>query len=309
MEVRGDTLVCPSGDEYPIVDGIPVLVRGDVRQTLWVADESIAMAKQPDVRERAAAVNAAGSMDEEVQRLVASTCGYLYEPLIGNLKRYPIPELRLPDGAGRTFVDIGCGWGRWSVAAARKGYAVVSVDPSLRHLLAARRVCQQLGVPGRFVVADARYLPFAPGSFDVAFSYSVLQHFAKSDVRLALRAVARSLRPGGESFIQMPNVLGVRSIQHQIKRRFRPPENFDVRRWTPGELRAVFGEEIGETTLSVDGFFGLGIQPADIDMLPRRFQLVVRASEALRRAADRFGPLLNVADSLYVRSIRRPDIA
>jgi hypothetical protein len=96
----------------------------------------------------------------------------------------------------------------------------------------------------------------------------------------------------------------VRSLYHQARLGFRAPQRFDVRYWTPGELASTFTEAIGEASLSVDGFFGLGIQPSDIAMLPRRFQLVVRCSEALRRATSYAPWLLNVADSLYVTARR-----
>jgi len=62
----------------------------------------------------------------------------------------------------------------------------VGIYPSLDALRAARRVAAQLQVRAGFVVGDARALPFAAGTFDVAFSYSVLQHFDKVDARDSL---------------------------------------------------------------------------------------------------------------------------
>ena len=306
---EGDELICPTGHAFPIVDEIPIMVLDDVKQTHWVASELIEMVKKYRGGELIGIEQAttATGIDPQVQGLVAYTCGNLYGPLVGKLERYPIPELRLPTASGQTFLDIGCGWGRWSIAASRKGYAAVCLDPSLRHVLAARRVARQLGAPCRFVVGDARFLPFAPGIFDVAFSYSVLQHFSKADVRQVLASIAQVIKPAGTCIIQMPNGCGVRSLYHQVKRGFREAQTFDVRYWTPQELVSTFTDAIGETSISVDGFFGLGIQPNDIDMLPRHFQLVVRCSEALRRMANRAPWLGNLADSLYVTSRRRVD--
>ena len=307
LRVTGDVLRCDSGDEFPIVDGIPVMVLNDTRQTLWVADESLTLAEEYRSGKRpspSAAPAGGDGIDPDVQSLVSATCGYLYEPLIQRLKRYPIPELRLPDASGEALLDIGCGWGRWTIAAARKGYRAVGLDPALRHVLAARRVCRQLDVPTLFVVADARYLPFAPQTFDVTFSYSVLQHFSKPDVRTALASIAKVLKARGTCFIQMPNAFGVRSLYHQARRGFGEAHNFDVRYWTPRELEATFESLVGESTLSVDGYFGLGIQANDLDMLPLHFQAVVRSSEALRKVAKKAPWMTNLADSIYVTSTR-----
>jgi SAM-dependent methyltransferase len=118
-----------------------------------------------------------GEIDPFVQNIIAATNGMLYISLIGKLTDYPIPYLRLPSGEGKRFLEIGCNWGRWCIAAARLGYRPVGIDPSLKGIRAARQVAQQLGIEAHYVVADGRYLPFANGTFDQVFSYSVLQHF------------------------------------------------------------------------------------------------------------------------------------
>lgn len=248
--------------------------------------------------------HAHGPIDPFVQEAIGATGGYLYEGLIGNLVEYPIPTLRLPPGDGRTFIDIGCSWGRWSIAAARCGYRVVGVDPSLVGIRAARRVARQLGVDASYLVADARHLPFADGTFDTAFSYSVLQHFSKADAREALSGIQRVLAAGGTSLIQLPNAFGARSAYHIWKRRFREPRLFEVRYWTVPELRRTFNRLIGPSRVSVDGFFSLNPQVADLRLLPAKARVVVIASEGLRRLARVFPPLKFAADSVYVESSR-----
>ena len=54
--------------------------------------------------------------------------------------------------------------------------------------------------------------------------------------------------------------------------------------------------------LDVDGFFTLNAQPADLDLLPGRYRLVVRASEALRKLSATFPALGRVANSLYIHA-------
>ena len=88
--------------------------------------------------------------------------------------------------------------------------------------------------------ATRRRLPFADASFDVVFSYSVLQHLPRGDVEDAAGEIGRVLRPGGTAWLQMPNTFGVRNLQKQALRRFRDGTGFEVRYWTPAALRRTF---------------------------------------------------------------------
>lgn len=247
----------------------------------------------------------AREVDPFVQEMVPATSGYLYQPLQYKLREYPIPELRLPDGHGKRFLDIGCNWGRWSIAATKKGYVVSGIDPHGLAIPAARRVAQQLGLEIDYQLASGEAIPFQNATFDVVFSYSVLQHLTKERVKNTLVEIRRVLKPGGIAMVQMPNWLGVRSLYHQARRGFRRNlPFFAVDYWGIGELRDAF-ETIGAVELSVDGFFGLGIQPADVGMLPKHLRPIVYASEGLRRLSMRFKPLVYVADSVYVTA-RKP---
>lgn len=299
----GDRLVCAQGHAYPFPDEIPVLVVDDVEPTqpgYWAKPEQIerVRAAEPPAIE-------GDAVDPYVAELIIGTHGNLYRSLADGLSRYPIPDFPLPPGAGETVLDIGCNWGRWTLAAARAGYRPIGIDPSYEAIVAARRIARQLGVDAHYVVADGRHLPFADASFDVVFSYGVLQHFSKSDVRDSLREIARVARPAGLTWVQMPNTLGARNLYQLARRRFREGDRFEVRYWTPGELRRTWGELVGPATLSTDGFFTLNPQTSDLDLLPTHFRLLVRASDALKRASGRVHPLVNLADSVNVRAMRR----
>ena len=213
----------------------------------------------------------------------------------------------MPRGEGRQFLDIGCNWGRWCVAAANRGYQPTGIDPYAEAIEAAHRIARQLDVPARYVVAEAEQLPFPDDTFDVVFSYSVLQHFTKEEAVRALSEIGRVLRPGGTALLQFANAWGPRNLQNQLRqRRFREPrEAFDVRYWRPAELRAEVAAHVGPTRLLADGYFTLNPQPSDLHMLPLLERTVVHVSETLRRASRRFAPLANVADSLYAISVGR----
>jgi SAM-dependent methyltransferase/uncharacterized protein YbaR (Trm112 family) len=301
LQRKAGGLVCAEGHRYPLTDGIPVLLLEEAPPTHTACRVSL---KGSGPAEPAGELEQ--TIDPVVQEVVAATCGRLYRHLVGRLETYPIPQLPLPPGRGELFLEIGCNWGRWCVAATRRGYGVVGIDPSLRAIAAAQRVASRLGADVTYFVADARHLPFPDESFDVVFSYSVFQHFAKPEALASFDEVARVLRPGGLAKLQLANVFGSRSLWNQLReRRFREQRRlFDVRYWSPAELRDELTHRVGPTELEVDGFFTLNAQTAGLELLPRRYRLVVRTSEALRRASGRLPPLRYAADSLYAVSRR-----
>jgi len=302
LQSQPGCLTCPQGHRYAVVEGIPILLLPESPQTHIEGERSLAVAASGDESQLPQFEVGANEVDPFVKRAIGATGGSLYQHLVGNLTDYPVPELRLPPGEGRLFVEIGCSWGRWCIAAARKGYRPVGIDPSLKGIRAARRVAQQLGIEAHYLVADGRYLPFPNASFDQIFSYSVLQHISKEDVLTTLVEIRRTLRNGGSCQIQMPNAFGMRCLYHQIRRGFRKAGDFDVRYWTPRELVSTFSSVLGNAELSVDGYFSLNPQIADIRFMPRKYRAILRTSEWLRRASESFHPLTYVADSLYVTS-------
>ncbi len=310
LQTDGQNLICLQNHVYPVIDDIPIMLLDETNPThgyITTTLEKVAeihLSEQTGNEESTDFENR-NEVDPFVQSEIVHTCGNLYVSLINNLNRYPIPELRLPDGSGKRLLDVGCNWGRWTIAAAQNGYQPVGIDPSLDAVLAARRVSRQLGAAADFVVGDSRNLPFASGCFDVGFSYSVFQHFSKEDAKISLNEIARVLKKGGKSLVQMPNKYGVRSFYNQLRRGFSKPEGFDVRYWTPTELMKTFTQKFGKTEISVDCYFGLNVQKKDVDLFPARYKAVVYSSEILRSWSRKLPFMTNVADSIYLESIKR----
>jgi ubiquinone/menaquinone biosynthesis C-methylase UbiE/uncharacterized protein YbaR (Trm112 family) len=313
LKDAGNNLVCSENHIYPVVEDVPIMlleeeehIHGYITETL----ESVAKIDSSGTVENQTEPSSSdkNEVDPYVQAEIPYTCGNLYMPLLHKLKRYPIPELRLPTGNGERLLDVGCNWGRWTVAAAQNGYQPVGIDPSLKAVLAARRISKQLGVTTNFVVGDARYLPFATSCFDVGFSYSVLQHFSKPNAKISLDEIGRTVKKGEKVFVQMPNKYGLRSFYQNARRGFTEGEGFDVRYWSPSELLETFKKKFGETKMSVDCYFGLNIQKNDVDMLPTKFKMVVHSSEFLRRMSRKISWLVNVADSVYLESVNQNKI-
>jgi ubiquinone/menaquinone biosynthesis C-methylase UbiE/uncharacterized protein YbaR (Trm112 family) len=304
LEIKDDKLICPKNHSYPIVEDVPVLLVDDVETTHDYITRTLEKISnsETDSDQSKNGAKQINEIDEFVQGEIPYTSGNLYFPVQNKLTRYPIPNFRLPEGNGERLLDVGCNWGRWSIAAARKGYQPVGIDPSLDAVLAARRVSKQLGVETNFVVGDARFLPFADDSFDVGFSYSVLQHFSKENAKTSLSEIGRTVKKNGKIFVQMPNKYGIRSFYNNWRRGFTEGVGFEVRYWTPSELRKTFEEKFGETEMTTDCYFGLGIQKSDVDLMPLPYKMVVHSSEALRKISKVISPMVKVADSVYLES-------
>jgi SAM-dependent methyltransferase len=299
-----ERMSCSEGCDYPRFGEVAFLLPREIAHThRGIAQESFEAAAAIGAGTRPAQRPEEGNaIDPFVQRMIGHTNSNLYHHLAGHLHAYPIPEFPMtPPRAHALLLDIGCGWGRWSIAAARRGFAAIGIDPSLDAALAAARVAKQLGVEVRFVVGDSRYLPFRAHVFDAAFSYSVLQHFSKADVTATLRSLARAMKPGGISKLHLLNRWGLRSLQVQLRHATRAEQEFETRYWSPKEMIEALSDAIGPSRLEVDGFFVQG-RYEDRALFKPHHRALVEASRLLSRAAEAIPLLTNAADNLFVVS-------
>src|SRR5262249_25490736 len=98
--------------------------------------------------------------------------------------------------AGRRFVDVSCGAGRWSAHAKAQKAIVFGVDLCAEMLRLAQR---KDGLAGRLAVADTRWLPLADGCADLVLCALSLGHI--SPIEAALAELARIVRPGGRVIV------------------------------------------------------------------------------------------------------------
>jgi SAM-dependent methyltransferase len=112
----------------------------------------------------------------------------------------------LPDLAGRTLIDLGCGMGTFTIEAADRGAYAIGVDPAPAAVRAARLVAAAEGADrARFIRADAVRLPLVDASADFVLAADLTEHL--DDVTLAriLREAARVLSPGGRLVLYTPD--------------------------------------------------------------------------------------------------------
>lgn len=103
------------------------------------------------------------------------------------------------------ILDAGCGTGGNS-AYLRSYGRVTGIDFAAEAL---RFACERPGL--RLARASVESLPFADASFDLVLSNDVLCHLGVMNDTLAVRELARVLRPGGVLFLQLPAYQWLRS--------------------------------------------------------------------------------------------------
>lgn len=110
--------------------------------------------------------------------------------------------------AGAEVADVGAGTGRISLLLAGRAKRVVLVERAPAMLAIARRKLEGLGVTAEFHEADARQLPLADASVDVAIAGWVFGHFRhwmpegwRAEVRGAVDEMWRVVRPGGHGIV------------------------------------------------------------------------------------------------------------
>jgi predicted nicotinamide N-methyase len=107
------------------------------------------------------------------------------------------------DGTGRRALELGCGLGLPSVAAAAAGYQVTATDyydDALR--FARRNAVRNVGADLSTRLVDWRALPDDLGTFDLVLAADVL--YERPYAPLVARAVIRCLAPGGIALLADP---------------------------------------------------------------------------------------------------------
>ncbi|CAA9571222.1 MAG: Methyltransferase type 11 [uncultured Thermomicrobiales bacterium] len=153
--------------------------------------------------------------------------------------------------AGSTVLDVACGSGNATLAAARRFCDVTGVDyvPALLERGRERAAAERLDV--RFREGDAEALPCADGEFDVVLStFGVM--FAPDQLRAAAELL-RVCAPGGTIGLANWTPEGMVGHIFRTTARYAPPP--------PGvEPPSVWGTEVGVTTLLGSGIGNLAIK-------------------------------------------------
>jgi SAM-dependent methyltransferase len=143
------------------------------------------------------------------------------EPLLG-LKRVILPVsywraaefayvwTQLTQPPGSRVLDLGSPKDLAAMLARHRRHEVVATDILPEAITLSQRYASAQGLEGRgpgrvhSEVQDGRALTYADGSFDAAYSVSVLEHIPADGDSLAIRELARVVRPGGVVVVTVP---------------------------------------------------------------------------------------------------------
>lgn len=162
---------------------------------------------------------------------------------------------RLGRLAGAVLLDLGCGQGRHSFEALRRGASVVALDSDATGLAGVSGMFEAMvaagevapaapgrapAAPGQVIVGDALGLPFAGDSFDVVIASEVLEHVARDTAAMA--ELARVLKPSGRAAVTVPRCW-TEVVNWALSREYHSVEGGHIRIYRRSQLVARLSSE------------------------------------------------------------------
>lgn len=167
LETEGDSLVCPEGERFDVIGGIPRFVENAAYADAFGAQW---------IRYRQLELDSATGRTDSLDRLRRCIGADVWSRL-----------------DGMSVLECGCGAGRFTEILLRQGARVTAIDLS-RAVEANRDTCAAFE-HHRVAQADVRSLPFAPRSFQLVLCLGVVQH--TPDPERTIETLYQYVAPGG----------------------------------------------------------------------------------------------------------------
>jgi len=252
-----------------------------------------------------------GSLPWIVQQQIAETNGIHYQDTVGKLKDYPVYNMPVESVEKGFMLDIGCGWGRWLLAGANKGYIPIGVDLRLEFCQAGLETLRNNNKNGYTIVADLKSLPFKENIFDLIWSYSVIQHTHKDRMLNCLSKIDQLLSINGYTFLEFPNRNGIRNKYVNVSMADINKDDYNswnVRYYTIDEYKNIFEKEFGNFELQNHSFIGIGVLPEDLKYVSLKNKLLVGISLFGSLLTSIITPLINFSDSIYIKAHKNSNL-
>ncbi|MDP9025449.1 MAG: class I SAM-dependent methyltransferase, partial [Candidatus Eremiobacteraeota bacterium] len=153
----------------------------------------------------------------------------------------------------------------------------VRSSPALAPFIAQGRV--------KLIEGDIRATPLSDNTFDLVFSFGVIEHVRSDQSQLAVHEFKRLLRPGGRAFITTPNIFCAHTITRPIAKM--------LGRWTVGYERSLrpvtIARYANEAGLLVEECGVLDTGQLFGEALSTRFRFLEHFSHQIERAQSTLG--------------------
>lgn len=240
LEKEGETLRCPAcGRNYPVLEGIPVLVRNSERHLGMMAE--------------ACAVKPNWYVMEQPPEEVSPWRHHLRRrrQYVSRVLRREVDRRALPPDF--RLLDLGCGDGNNMTWLKTFGGRLYGSDYNLTRLVRARHLVPE----AQCFLADILDYPAPDDFFDVIFFNHVIEHIV--DDLGALREVRRILSPRGLLILGAPNE-GCRWWQMAYRR---DPESLRTTDHVHFYTRRTLSARLTEAGFTVFESKGMGFGPPD----------------------------------------------
>jgi SAM-dependent methyltransferase len=149
---------------------------------------------------------------------------------------------RLGIGPTTAVIDVGCGSGRHSFEAYRRGANVVAFDRDESELRCASAILEAMAEKGEapatasasVVAGDALRLPYPDEAFDCVIASEILEHVPQDDIAIA--ELIRVLKVGGTLAVSVPRWLP-EQVCWLLSEEYHSNEGGHVRIYRASELR------------------------------------------------------------------------
>jgi len=178
------------GAEYPIQDGIPVLLRSDTQIIAEEASRAEFWDAGWDKRNR-------NLLDLNNLEILAERNNYL--TYLSNAGYPSAVDLSEQNIGGKSFLNIGCGGGYEGLLFAGYNTRYIGVDFSHNAVSYTKQLITNAGFKANTFQCEAEALPFQDASIDVVYSSGVLHHTPNTED--TLKEVFRVIKPGGIAMI------------------------------------------------------------------------------------------------------------
>jgi len=151
-------------------------------------------------------------------------------------------------------IELGCGYGKLSMALALSGARTTLLDYNAQVLNAACKAHKFLGFSPELLMQDILDIDHKyHGKFDMVCSSGTLEHFSGKNRLAAFKAHADLLRPGGLLFFNVPNRAAIFYRVAFVLRKAAGfyPKDFFEEPFSAAELRQIAGK-VGIKALEVE---------------------------------------------------------